>query len=63
MFKATVKTCDTIAGTNRNIMSTDTDPYANYAHGEWIYDQIGIMNHWEKMHYLTNSIDEISSLE
>ena len=44
-------------------MSTNTDPYANYAHGEWIYDQIDIMNHWGKMHYLTNTIDEIDSLE
>lgn len=34
MFEVTVRTCDTIAGTARNIMSTDTNLYASYAHGE-----------------------------
>lgn len=44
-------------------MSTDTDPYASYAHGELIYDQTGIMNHWGKMQHLTNIIEKIVSLE
>lgn len=37
-----------------SLMSTDRDPYPNYARGELICDKIS-MNHWVKMHYLTKS--------
>lgn len=63
MFEVTVRTCDTIAGTARNIMSTDTNLYANYAHGEWYTVKLLSWITGRRMHYLTNSTNEIGSLE
>lgn len=41
----------------KNIMNTDT------AHGLLTHCEVGIMNYWGKMHYLTNNTGEIGSLE
>ena len=44
-------------------MSTDTNLYANYAHGEWYMIKLLSRITGRRVHYLTNSTDEIGSLE
>lgn len=66
IFKAlcyvTVKACDTVAGTEK-YGEYRHRPICQFCPWELIYDKIGIVDHWEKVPYLTNSIGEIGSLE